>query len=107
VHALARGTSPAELDAVVNVLSDVDAEVSLAAIAALAEFAPELAARHVVPLVEDRSGYFLPFVRLAATRALIRTGQLEHDVAIRLRRYEQDAAIRAELDQVVTGTVRA
>jgi HEAT repeat protein len=107
VQGLARGASDGQLGPVVEALSDLDAEVSLAAIAALSEYAPALATRHILPLVEDRSGYFLPFVRLAATRALVRCGALSHPAAVNLRRYEQDPAVRGELDQVVAGTIRA
>jgi HEAT repeat protein len=107
VHGLARGARDGQLGPVVEALSDLDGEVSLAAIAALGEYAPALVAQHLLPLVEDRSGYFLPFVRLAAIRALVRNGALSHPQAVNLRRYEQDAAVRSELDQLVAGAVRA
>jgi HEAT repeat protein len=107
VHGLARGASDGELEPVVQALSDLDAEVSLAAIAALGEYAPAALRRNILPLIEDRSGYFLPFVRLAAVNALVRSGRLEHDIAIRLRRSEADPSIRGALEQVITGAVRA
>ena len=77
-----RGLGP-----VARALSDVDAEVSLAAIAALSEHAPDHAAEHIVPLLEDRSGYYLPFVRLSAVHGLTRARALSHHDAMRLRRH--------------------
>jgi hypothetical protein len=88
-------------------LTDVDAEVSLAAIAAIAEHTPEHAAEHIVPLLEDRSGYYLPFVRLSAVHGLTRVGALSHHDAVRLRRHEQDDSVRAALERVMLGTFRA
>jgi HEAT repeat protein len=88
-------------------LSDVDAEVSLAAIAAITEHAPGMAAGQLLPLLEDRSGYFLPFVRLSAVNGLARAGALAHHEAVRLRRNEQDDAVRSALERVVVGAFRA
>jgi hypothetical protein len=56
---------------------DLDAEVSLAAIAAIAELAPPaLAIDTLLPIVLDDSGFFLPFVQHAAMSALERAGLL-------------------------------
>jgi hypothetical protein len=107
VQGLARGASDGQLGLVVEALADLDAEVSLAAIAALGEYAPGLAGAHILPIVEDRSGYFLPFVRLAAVKALVRADKLPHQVAVNLRRTEADLTVRSALEQVVTGAASA
>ncbi len=95
------------LRALSRALSDVDAEVSLAAISAITEHAPAHAAEHIVPLLEDRSGYYLPFVRLSAVHGLTRAGALSHHDALRLRRHEHDDNVRAALERVMLGTFRA
>ena len=81
--------------------------MSLAAIAAITEHAPHAAADHILPLLEDRSGYYLPFVRLSAVNGLARAGALGHHDAVRLRRHEQDDAVRTALERVVVGAHRA
>jgi hypothetical protein len=56
---------------------DVDAEVSMAAIEAVATHAPPtLAIEQLLPIVLDDTGFFLPIVRAAASRALERAGLL-------------------------------
>jgi len=60
--------------AIVAAVSGVSAELSLAAIAALVQYAPEHAADPIRRVVEDRSGYFAPEVRAAAESALLQLG---------------------------------
>jgi hypothetical protein len=56
---------------------DIDAEVSMAAIDAVAQRAPQAVAIDcLLPVVVDETGFFLPVVRAAATRALERAGLL-------------------------------
>ena len=70
--ALAKDRSDAVRAAIVAAIDSASAEVSLAAIAALAQHAPEHASAPIRRVVEDRSGYFAPEVRAAAERALQR-----------------------------------
>lgn len=72
LRALADDRSDAVRAAVVAAIDSASAEVSLAAIAALAQYAPEHASAPIRRVVEDRSGYFAPEVRAAAERALQR-----------------------------------
>lgn len=73
---------PAEPDAsevqtLIELVRDIDAEVSMAAIDAVAQRAPQaMAIDCLLPVVVDETGFFLPIVRAAATRALERAGLL-------------------------------
>lgn len=67
------GRLPASSEVVLGAFRDVDAEVSLAAIATAAERFPDLAAERLAALLTERSGYYLPLVRVAAARALVST----------------------------------
>lgn len=76
-HALPEAPGPGELEPLLARVRDIDAEVSMAAIDAIAERAPaSVAIERLLPVVLDDSGYFLPSVRDAATRALERAGLL-------------------------------
>jgi HEAT repeat protein len=103
VVGLARVSGDAAPRSLLEALSDVDAEVSLAAIAALSEHAPARSAAPILAIASDRSGYYLPFVRLAAANALVRGAALSHETALQLRRSEPDPAVRRALEQVVAG----
>jgi hypothetical protein len=70
LRALARDPSPQAREAIVAAVSGVSAELSLAAIAALTEHAPVQALAPIRRVVDDRSGYFAPEVRVAAETAL-------------------------------------
>lgn len=72
VGALAARLGDDELDPVLGAVRDVEAEVSLAAIAAIGERRPEVVTAHLLPIVEDRTGFFLPLVVSAARSALDR-----------------------------------
>lgn len=105
-HALARAAAvtslaacldTAELAPVAAAIRDQDAEVSIAAIAALAERAPDVVSEHVLPVLRDGNGYFLPLVRLAAVHALRRAGALDAALVEELLVQEGDAQVRAVL----------
>ncbi len=72
LRALARERSEPALRAIVAAVDSVSAEVSLAAIGALVESAPEHALAPIRRVVEDPSNYFAAEVRAAAERALAR-----------------------------------
>lgn len=81
LHALARAlpSTPGlnELEPILELVRDLDAEVSMAAIDAIALRAPaNVAIDRLLPVVLDDTGYFLPIVRMAASRALERAGLL-------------------------------
>jgi hypothetical protein len=66
-----------EVQTLITLVRDIDAEVSMAAIDAVAQRAPQaLAIDCLLPVVIDETGFFLPIVRAAATRALERAGLL-------------------------------
>ncbi|HEX6245936.1 MAG TPA: HEAT repeat domain-containing protein, partial [Polyangiales bacterium] len=71
VHALGQLPGAPETPRVEQALYDQDAEVSIAAIAALSASAPELA-REALLRVLDQGQFFLPITRLAAARSLSR-----------------------------------
>ena len=76
-HALPPSPGPNELAPLLALVRDIDAEVSMAAIDAVAQRAPaNVAIDRLLPVVLDDSGYFLPSVRAAASRALERAGLL-------------------------------
>jgi hypothetical protein len=76
-HSLPSAPGPNELEPLLELVRDIDAEVSMAAIDAIAQRAPSsIAIERLLPVVLDDSGYFLPIVRAAATRALERAGLL-------------------------------
>jgi len=77
VHELRGQASMAELSPLLRAIRDVDAEVSMAAIAAVAAHAPvDVVIDRLSPIVLDSTGFYLPIVRNAATRALERIGRL-------------------------------
>jgi HEAT repeat protein len=94
---LAERLLPSEWRPIVSALRDVDAELSIAAIALIAERLPHDAKEHLLPLVRDESGFFLPVVRIAAASALERTGALTPDLATELLSSERDGDVSAIL----------
>jgi HEAT repeat protein len=82
---------------VAGALGDVDALVSLAAIATLAERDESMSAGALMGVLEDRRGFYLPLTRHAAARAL---GRLHHYDRDRLR-----GLLSAEYDDVVRETL--
>lgn len=77
VHRLNGQASMAELSPLLRAIRDVDAEVSMAAIVAVAAHAPvDVVIDRLSPIVLDATGFYLPIVQNAATRALERLGRL-------------------------------
>jgi hypothetical protein len=99
VTALVRMLPPAELDRVIDSVGDVDAEVSLAALHALAERAPSLVAPHALRVLRDRSDYYLPPVRRAAAEALLHGREVSPALLRDLWESEPDPAIRDLLER--------
>jgi HEAT repeat protein len=93
ISVLTRRLARSELAPIFDAVRDVDADVSVAAIAAIGEHAPHAASSVLLPLLMDRSGYYLPLVRLAATKALKSVGALTPDVAGQLLEGELDPAV--------------
>jgi HEAT repeat protein len=97
---LARRLSLSELGPIFAAVRDIDAEVSIAAIAVIAERVPALAKEHVLPILRDNAGYYLPLVRLAAANALERSGGLrDAGLAAELMAVENDPSVRRVLER--------
>jgi HEAT repeat protein len=79
--------------AITQALGDVEATVSLAAIATLAERDVGASAGALIGLLEDRRGFYLPLTRQAAARAL---GRLHH-----YDRHRLQSVLATESDEVV------
>ncbi len=98
--ALGRLLDDGELAPVMTCVRDVDAEVSIAAIAVVADRKRATAAEYLLPVLQDTSGYFLPLVRLAAANALTRAGALTPTLAAQLLEREEASAVRRVLERV-------
>jgi HEAT repeat protein len=72
LHALGSLLTPEESESIASALRDRDAEVSIAAISALAASTPERAGALFLQVIENQDGFFLPITRLAAARGLER-----------------------------------
>jgi hypothetical protein len=81
-------------------VKDVDAEVSIAAIALIAKHHPAEALGQLLPLLKDDSGFFLPVVRLAAISAIEHTRALTASEAGALLAGEHDPAVHAVLARI-------
>jgi HEAT repeat protein len=81
----------------VAAVSDVDALVSLAAIAALAERDDSASASALMTVLENRAGFYLPLTRQAAARAISRLRNYEPDRLRRVMESEFDPAVRETL----------
>lgn len=73
-----------------DAINDMDAEVSLAVIAALSELLPDEACPRLLRLLRDQTGFFLPLVRRAAAVALVDTQRCDADTLAELARVESD-----------------
>lgn len=102
VHALGGLLSEPECAPIVRALRDADAEVSIAAISALAISAPSRAGELLLELVENRDAFFLPITRLAAARGLERLSWLPQASLARLSESELDP----QLSEIVTRLVQ-
>lgn len=104
VEAIARQRGLAALPLLLDTLHDGDAEVSMAAIQAVASLSPDGSKERLRALLSDRSGYYLPIVRLAAARALESHGHLEPAFATTLLATESNESVRAVLERVLRGS---
>jgi hypothetical protein len=100
LSALGRMLGDSELAPVMSCVRDLDAEVSIAAIAVVADRKRATAAEYLLPVLQDASGYFLPLVRLAAANALTRAGALTPELAQQLLDREETSAVRRVLERV-------
>ena len=89
-----------ELTPIVTCIRDLDAEVSIAAIAVLADRNRAVAAEQLLPVLQDATGYFLPLVRLAAANALLRAGALDLELAQALLDREEPGPVRRVFERV-------
>ena len=94
---LAHELEATDLGLVLAAIRDVDSEVSLAAIEALSGSAPQAASSHLLALLKDQTGYYLPPVRRAAAEVLHRGNSLSESDRGELLETEPDAAIRTML----------
>jgi HEAT repeat protein len=97
IAGLAAAGGEAATPSITRAVRDLDAEVSLSAIAAIGEHLPHEAEAALVPVLQDRSGFFLPIVRLAAARALSQAGAVTTTLRDDLLTAEQDPSIRSAL----------
>lgn len=81
-------------------VADLDALVSLAAIAALAERDESTSAGALMGVLENRAGYYLPLTRLAAARALLRLRHCDKERLRGLLDVEYDATVREALSSL-------
>jgi hypothetical protein len=101
LSALGRMLSDTELAPVMALIRAMDAEVSIAAIAVVADRKSATATEYLLPVLQDTSGYFLPLVRLAAANALVRAGALTPELAQQLLdREDPTSAVRRVLERV-------
>jgi HEAT repeat protein len=101
VHALGTLVGAPETARIERALYDQDAEVSIAAIAALATSAPALA-REALLRVLDQADFFLPVTRLAAARSLARLGDLSPARIAAFAEREGDTHVREALRELAT-----
>jgi HEAT repeat protein len=99
ISALARKLDGEHFEPVFAALRDIDAEVSIAATAVIAERVPSRAGALLLPILRDTSGYYLPVVRLAVANALERTGALHAGVVAELASREADQAVLRVLER--------
>lgn len=90
-----------------DAVSDLDAEVSIAAVTALGSERSELAAERLLDVIENRGGFFLPITRLSAARALARLGATASPRLEQLVQVEPDPNVIAVLTTQTDRTVRA
>lgn len=83
-------------------VADLDALVSLAAIAALAERDESTSAGALLGVLENRAGYYLPLTRQAAARALLRLHHWDRDRLRGVLETEYDATVREALSSLAS-----
>jgi HEAT repeat protein len=99
ITGLARRLDVARFDPVFAALRDIDAEVSIAAVAVIADRIPNKTSSLLLPVLCDKSGYYLPLVRLAVANALERTGALHEGVVGALLLHEHDPSVQRVLER--------
>jgi HEAT repeat protein len=99
ISGLARRLDVARFDPVFAALRDIDAEVSIAAVAVIAERVPGRAGKLLLPVLCDKTGYYLPLVRLAVANALERAGALHSGVVGEILPHEVDPSVRRVLER--------
>lgn len=102
VEAIARCRGLGALPILLDAIHDGDAEVSMAAVIAASRVAPRESAARLHALLEDRSGYYLPVVRLTTAKALERAGMLDAERARQLLLTESNDGIRIALERVAS-----
>jgi hypothetical protein len=101
MRALAQRDEDIDVALWASVVGAIDAELSMAAIAIIADARPKHALALILPVLEaGSSGYYLPMVRVAAARALASAGVLTADVCNRLLRSERDEIVRGMLGPI-------
>jgi HEAT repeat protein len=100
VRALGQMLSATEATPITAAVGDVDALVSLAAIAALAERDDTFSAGALMGVLEDRRGFYLPLTRQAAARALLRLHRYDRDRLRGLLESESDVTVRDALSSL-------
>jgi HEAT repeat protein len=91
---------PGGLSPLYTAVTDVDAEVSLAAIAALVERAEDGCADALLTLLEDANGFYLPPTRRAAARGLDRIRGADPARVKTLVEREADSVVREALSPI-------
>jgi hypothetical protein len=87
-------------------VADADAEVSLAAIAALVDRGDRCAGDALLGVLEDRRGFFLPLTRQAAARGLARVRVVDAARLEAALARESDAVVRGALSDVASAGAR-
>ncbi len=101
MRALAQRDGDIDLALWASVVGAIDAELSMAAIAIIADARPKHALALITPVLEaGNSGYYLPMVRTAAARALSNAGVLTAEMCQRLLRFERDDVVRGILTPI-------
>ena len=100
VVALGQCVADGELPGIFRLVEDADAEVSVAAISVVLSRAPDQAPSYLLPILVNGQGYYLPVARLAAARALERSGALGEDALSDLLQRESDPAVRGVLQRI-------
>ena len=102
VRAIGSLLPESEAGVLASAVADVDATVSLSAIAALADRDERTSAQALIGVLENRAGFYLPLTRQAAARALFR---LRHCDTARVRGIlegEMDQTVREELQLIAS-----
>jgi hypothetical protein len=102
VRALGALLPESEGGVLASAVADVDATVSLSAIAALADRDEGASAQALLGVLEDRAGFYLPLTRVAAARALLRLRHCDEDRVRGLLEAESDAKVREELQLIAS-----